>query len=930
MLQMTAVVNNSNQEGGSTLVVLKVHLCHSGKRTWKLEIDRSSPENNMDDSKTDFGAAADEDNPSDTDSEDSYFCDENEVDELLEEALPEDFRRTPKRRKLNPQDHDLIKNLGSSGGVGGEKDDKSAEVEAGELDEDKDDSSNKYNEKVVMILEEKGKSKFDDLPGGWIQVRHVSGMPLYLHRKTRICTLSKPYRLGPGSARRHSMPLSAIPCLSYSKALLREAAIHSKVVVENSQPSGSPPEVKDEPTQEPENSETLVTETDNSTVNMSPQSAVPTEAPEVPSTCPFANSCVTEVSSPPEHSLKSGTSFEVAVDDELEPGEIQDDDDTSMNELSMSGVNSSETVIKIEDDSQSVTSIERQTKNDDAKQSARIPSTPIHQRLKLFMDERPSNVNEPPCDVVKNMIPKAQVETSQEANELNSVSPEELREYCMRLFKFKQFTCKRFKSWRDRRKHTKEQKRLHLQRPTLPEGVQLITFPVQRPAGESDSGKAIKEYTMNPQGKSSVCILHEYVQHALRMQPSYTFGEIRNSSSPYAATVMINNVKYGIGYGTSKKLAKAAAAAATLEILIPEMKDVLKTSGAANNELYHIGYFDQVEMDDPRIPKMCASVSEPSPYALLLACLQRNFGQGSTSDIKFDVISTNGQANRFKMQTGEHCVEVTASNKREGKQLASQALLCKIHPHIKNFGSFLRLYGNGSIKSVKEKKQEEQQITTLQSKASANSPNYAILNKLKEEMLKLREKRQQCINIRGNELMEVAEPHYRQPQQILYRQVLLSSSEPPNVMSRSRSHSLPEQDFLEECLKSHNYYRRKHNVPDLELDEDLCKVAKSYAKKLSETGETVEFRGKRCGESIYFTTVGPVVTGKAACEAWYNEGRNYNWKSVGKQKGANHFTQLIWKGTQKLGMAMSTGQYGIYIVAEYSPPGNVDGKYPQN
>ena len=40
---------------------------------------------------------------------------------------------------------------------------------------------------------------------------------------------------------------------------------------------------------------------------------------------------------------------------------------------------------------------------------------------------------------------------------------------------------------------------------------------------------------------------------------------------------------------------------------------------------------------------------------------------------------------------------------------------------------------------MKEKKQEEQQITTLQSKATANSPNYAILNKLHKEMRRLRE-----------------------------------------------------------------------------------------------------------------------------------------------------------------------------------------------
>lgn len=31
---------------------------------------------------------------------------------------------------------------------------------------------------------------------------------------------------------------------------------------------------------------------------------------------------------------------------------------------------------------------------------------------------------------------------------------------------------------------------------------------------------------MNPNGKSYVCILHEYVQHALKKQPSYQFKEL--------------------------------------------------------------------------------------------------------------------------------------------------------------------------------------------------------------------------------------------------------------------------------------------------------------------------------------------------------------------------------------------------------------------
>jgi microprocessor complex subunit DGCR8 len=43
------------------------------------------------------------------------------------------------------------------------------------------------------------------------------------------------------------------------------------------------------------------------------------------------------------------------------------------------------------------------------------------------------------------------------------------------------------------------------------------------------------------------------------------------------------------------------------------------------------------------------------------------------------------------------------------------------------------------VKSIKEKKQEEQEITLLQSKASINSPNFAILDKLKSEMRKLKD-----------------------------------------------------------------------------------------------------------------------------------------------------------------------------------------------
>lgn len=58
-----------------------------------------------------------------------------------------------------------------------------------------------YEERFKQVLEEKGRNHFEVLPEGWVQATHMSGMPLYLHKASRVCTASRPYFLGPGSVR---------------------------------------------------------------------------------------------------------------------------------------------------------------------------------------------------------------------------------------------------------------------------------------------------------------------------------------------------------------------------------------------------------------------------------------------------------------------------------------------------------------------------------------------------------------------------------------------------------------------------------------------------------------------------------------------------------------------------------------------------------
>ena len=58
---------------------------------------------------------------------------------------------------------------------------------------------------------------------------------MYLHRQTRVVTLSKPYVLGPLSVKSHHIPLGSIPCLNYKKARAEEELFKSKLASESAE-----------------------------------------------------------------------------------------------------------------------------------------------------------------------------------------------------------------------------------------------------------------------------------------------------------------------------------------------------------------------------------------------------------------------------------------------------------------------------------------------------------------------------------------------------------------------------------------------------------------------------------------------------------------------------------------------------------------------
>jgi len=56
----------------------------------------------------------------------------------------------------------------------------------------------------------------------------------------------------------------------------------------------------------------------------------------------------------------------------------------------------------------------------------------------------------------------------------------------------------------------------------------------------------------------------------------------------------------------------------------------------------------------------------------------------------------------------------------------------------------------------------------------------------------------------------------------------------------------------------------------------------------------------------------------------YHEIVNYNFNIPGHTHNTGHFTQIVWKDTKKLGIGIAFAREGrkMYVVAQYSPPGN--------
>jgi len=131
---------------------------------------------------------------------------------------------------------------------------------------------------------------------------------------------------------------------------------------------------------------------------------------------------------------------------------------------------------------------------------------------------------------------------------------------------------------------------------------------------------------------------------------------------------------------------------------------------------------------------------------------------------------------------------------------------------------------------------------------------------------------------------------------------------------------------MQDALNYHNYYRSLHGVDDLQWDTGVEAQAQEWADGCRIPLEHSSGTGN--GENLAYGQGGM----HEAIKAWYNEIIHYDYSNHGFSPGTGHFTQVIWKNTNRLGCAMGNcpNVSGGYWVCQYNPPGNYIGEFANN
>jgi len=172
------------------------------------------------------------------------------------------------------------------------------------------------------------------------------------------------------------------------------------------------------------------------------------------------------------------------------------------------------------------------------------------------------------------------------------------------------------------------------------------------------------------------------------------------------------------------------------------------------------------------------------------------------------------------------------------------------------------------------------------------------------------------------------------------------------IIKSSDEGNVEGDEWQELQLSKHNTYRATHQSPNMVLDDKLSQDAKDHAERLAAKGKYLSQsdhdENTNDGENIGIScSSGSHPSYDDVTDKWYSEEKDYDYDKgrlkdeclrnpapASCHKAIGHFTQVVWKGSVKLGIGKATGRVGnwncTWAVGRYSPAGNTGGQFQKN
>ncbi|CAM6107231.1 unnamed protein product [Calypogeia fissa] len=133
----------------------------------------------------------------------------------------------------------------------------------------------------------------------------------------------------------------------------------------------------------------------------------------------------------------------------------------------------------------------------------------------------------------------------------------------------------------------------------------------------------------------------------------------------------------------------------------------------------------------------------------------------------------------------------------------------------------------------------------------------------------------------------------------------------------------------DDYLNPHNAARQVvgKSIPNLTWDTTVTAYATNWAQhQATQDNCHLVHSGGKYGENIYWSSWASVPGD--AVRAWVGEQKYYNY-STNSCQICGHYTQVVWRNTQRLGCGSARcAAGGTFVVCSYDPPGNYIGQKP--